>query len=211
MKRKALALLLISVLLLLVFTGTWLVNLTEATQPEIEYKTPPIISIHSPANNDTFTVNTVPVSFSITKPENWLIHGGYEAQQILKSVNYQLDGEYSDHILVNSTLESPFDCSLDLENMTDGVHSLKVFAYASGWVIQLNGFYEYEVPINSSSEIIYFTVIRESSEPTTTPPPTPPKGEGMLEKQLMDLIIGGIAGAVAIAVLVLLYYITKRK
>jgi hypothetical protein len=48
-------------------------------------------------------------------------------------------------------------------------------------------------------------------EPTPTPLPTPPRGEGMQAKQLMDFIIGGIASAVAIAVLVLLYYLTKRK
>jgi hypothetical protein len=96
--------------------------------------------------------------FTVKKPENWLIHGGYAAQQILKSVNYQLDGKHSDLTSVNSALESPFDYSVNLTNLTDGVHSLKVYAYASGWVIQMNGFYEYEVPINSSSIIVYFTV-----------------------------------------------------
>jgi hypothetical protein len=110
------------------------ISLAEALQPKIEYKMPPIISVHSPVNNDTFSMNNVPLSFTVTKPDNWLIHGGYAAQQILKSVNYQLDGKFSDLILVNSTLESPFDYSLNLTNLTDGVHSLKVYAYASGWV-----------------------------------------------------------------------------
>ena len=44
-----------------------------------------------------------------------------------------------------------------------------------------------------------------------TPPPTPPRGEGVQEKQLMDTLIALIAGTVAIAFLVLLYYLTKRK
>ena len=138
--------------------GTQGVNLVKAIPPEIEYKTPPTISVHSPRNNDNFSVNSVLLNFTVKKPENWLIHGGYAAQQILKSVNYQLDGKHSDLTSVNSALESPFDYSVNLTNLTDGVHSLKVYAYASGWVIQMNGFYEYEVPINSSSNIVYFTV-----------------------------------------------------
>jgi len=49
-----------------------------------------------------------------------------------------------------------------------------------------------------------------SPEPTpTTPPPTPPKG--IQTRQFEDFIIGAIAGTIAIAVLVLLYYFTKRK
>ena len=148
------------------------ISLAEALQPEIEYKMPPIISVYSPVNNDTFSTNNVPISFTVTKPDNWLIHGGYAAQQILKSVNYQLDGKFSDLILVNSTLESPFDYSLNLTNLTDGIHSLKVYAYASGWVLQMNGFYEYEMPINSSSEMVYFSVIEESI-PTPTVPEFP--------------------------------------
>jgi hypothetical protein len=204
MKRSVLALTLILVLLL--SAGKWLVSLTEAIPPEIEYKSPPIITIHSPANNATFTVNTVPLRFTVTKPDNWLVHGGYEAQQILKSVNYQLDGKFSENIPVNSTLELPFDCSLNLANLTDGVHSLKVFAYASGWVIQMNGFYEYEVPINSSSEIIYFTVVGESSSPEPTPTPT---GEPQQPEQ--DMTAGAVFAVTSIIVFLgLLVYFIKR-
>jgi hypothetical protein len=216
LKRKASALILISVLLLSVLAGTWFVSLTEAFQPEIKYETPPIISILSPVNYETFSSNTVPLSFRVTKPDNWLIHGGYAAQQILKSINYQLDGKHSAHIPVNSTLDSPFDCSLNLTNLTDGVHSLKVFAYASGWVIHLSGFYEYEVPINSSSVTIYFTVIGESSpEPTLTPPnrgPTSPPSEQPLLTQEQSIILGlAIIVAVLAVGLSLLLYRIKRK
>jgi hypothetical protein len=157
-KKTLLTVVFISALLMLEVTETRFVNMTKAIQPEIEYETPPIISLHSPMNNGTFSVNTVLMSFTVTKPDNWLIHGGYDAQQIFKSINYQLDGNFSDPIPVNSDLESPFEYSLNLANLTDGVHSLKVYAYASGWVIQMNGFYEYEVPINSSSNMVYFSV-----------------------------------------------------
>jgi hypothetical protein len=33
----------------------------------------------------------------------------------------------------------------------------------------MNGFYEYEVPINSSSEMVYFSVIEESFQSPTVP------------------------------------------
>jgi len=206
MKSNVLALTLILVLVLSVLTGKWFVNLTEAIQPEIEYKTPPIITIHSPENNTTFAVNTILLSVTVTKPEGWLIHGGYAAQQILKSVNYQLDGKFSENIPVNSTLELPFDCSLNLEDLTVGVHSLKVFAYASGWVIQMNGFYEYEVPINSSSEMIYFAVIGESSpEPTSTPSNEPQSSD-------QQAIFGVAVTVIVVAAgLGLLIYLIKRK
>ena len=146
-----------------VLIETLSVDLARAFPNEIEYKTPPIVTIHSPVNNATFTVDNVLLDFTVTRPDYWLFHGGYAAQQILKSVNYQLDGKQYDPIPVNSTLESPFEYSLKLTNLTDGEYSLRVYAYASGWVIQMNGFYEYEVPINSSSDMIYFTV-------DTTPP-----------------------------------------
>ena len=169
MKKAVVAIALILALLITATSGTVFVNLAKALPPEIEYKTPPIILVHSPVNNDTFSVNSVLLNFTVTKPDYWLTHGGYAAQQILKSINYQLDEKYYDQIRVNSTLASPFDYSVNLTNLTDGLHSLKVHAYASGWVIQMNGFYEYEVPINSSSDIVYFTV---DSSPTPTPSPT---------------------------------------
>jgi len=162
-RRTAAAVTLVVVFLSAALTGTWFVNLAKAFPNEIEYKTPPIISIHSPVNNATFSVNNVLLDFTVTKPDYWLFHGGYAAQQILKNVNYQLDGKQYDQIPANSTLESPFDYAVNLTNLTDGEHSLKVYAYASGWVIQMNGFFEYEVSINSSSDMVNFTV-------DTTPP-----------------------------------------
>jgi hypothetical protein len=148
----------ISAFLMSMVTGLQIINMAKANPIEIAYKTPPIISLHSPMNNDTFSVNTVLLNLTVTKPDNWLIHGGYAAQQILKSINYQLDGNFSDPVLVNSALASPLDYSVNLTNLTDGVHSLKVYAYASGWVIDMSCCYEYEVPINSSSNMVYFTV-----------------------------------------------------
>jgi hypothetical protein len=148
----------ISAFLMSMVTGGQIINMAKANPIEIEYKTSPIISLHSPMNNDTFCVNTVLLNLTVTKPDNWLIHGGYAAQQILWSINYQLDGNFSDPVIVNSDLAFPLDYSVNLTNLTDGVHSLKVYAHASGWVIQISCAHEYQVPINSSSNTVYFTV-----------------------------------------------------
>jgi hypothetical protein len=164
-KKKALAAAFMLILLFSAVVGAYFINLGEANPiAEMEWKTPPIISIHSPMNNNTFSVNNVPLNFTVTKPTDWLIHGGYEAQQILRSVSYQLDGKYYDPIPANSKLESPFDYSANLTNLGDGVHNLKVYAYATGWVIEMHGLWEYEVPINSSSDVVYFTV--DATPPT---------------------------------------------
>jgi hypothetical protein len=148
----------ISAFLMSMVTGLRIINMAKANPIEIEYTTPPIISLHSPIDNDTFSVNTVLLNLTVTKPDNWLIHGGYAAQQHLWGINYQLDGNFSDTVIVNSDLSSPLDYSVNLTNLTDGVHSLKVYAYASGWVIQISSLTEYAVPINSSSNTVYFTV-----------------------------------------------------
>jgi hypothetical protein len=170
---------LISWLLLSTIAGTQFVNLGVANPygAETEYTTPPIISVHSPVNNETSS--NVLLNFTVTKPSFWLIHGGIEAQQILKSVRYQLDEKYYDPIPVNSGLKSPFDYSVNLTNLEDGVHSLKVYAFATGWVIEIHSLWEYEVPINSSSDAVYFTV--DATPPTILVLPVENKTYGTSE------------------------------
>jgi hypothetical protein len=181
--RKAAVAVLVSALLFSAIAGTQFINLGKANPiSEIEYKTPPIISIRLPVDNYTFSVNRVLLNFTVTKPDSWLIHGGYEAQQNLKSVSYQLDGKYYDEISVKSSLESPFDYSVNLTNLTDGAHTLKVYAYASGWVIEMHGLWEYEVPINSSSTV-YFNV--DANPPKITILPFENKTQGTLDVPLI--------------------------
>jgi len=164
-KKQLLTAAFISALLFSAVVGTHFVNFGVANPygAEFEYTTPPIISIRSLVNNETFP-DSVLLHFTVSKPDFWLIHGGNEAQQILKSVRYQLDGKYYGPIPVNSGLESPFDYSVNLTNLGDGVHSLQVYAYASGWFIEMHGLWEYEVPINSSSDVVYFNV--DATPPT---------------------------------------------
>jgi hypothetical protein len=109
-------------------------------------------------NNETFCVSDVLLSFNVTKPTDWLIHGGHNAKQMLLSVGFQLDGKYYDRIPVNSDLKSPFEYSTNLANLGEGVHSLQIYAYATGWIIEMHGLWEYDTPINSSSNMVYFTV-----------------------------------------------------
>lgn len=165
-KRTKLALALTLALLFSAVATTQFINLGVANPvgAELKYTTPPIISIHSPVNNETSNRTTVPLQFTVSKPAGWLIHGGSdEAKQILKSVNYELDGRLVYNTSLSSDLEYPFYRSVNLKSLTDGVHSVKVSAYASGWCIEMHGFWKYEVAINSSAEV-YFNV--DTTHPT---------------------------------------------
>jgi hypothetical protein len=55
-------------------------------------------------------------------------------------------------------LESAFNYSINLPNLEIGVHSLKVYVDATGWLIEMHSLWQNEVPITASSDTIYFTV-----------------------------------------------------
>ncbi len=135
------------------------INLAKANPygAETEYTALPVITINSPVNNTTLFRDNVTLSITVTKPIGWLIYGG-DARQMLRSISYQLDGKLSGPFIVNCYLESAFNYSIDLTNLEIGLHSLKVYADANGWLIEIHGIWQHEVPINSSSEVVYFAV-----------------------------------------------------
>jgi hypothetical protein len=194
----------ISALLLSAIVGIHFLNLVFANGipvgTERTFGTPPVISINSPMNNETFSTDVL-LNFTMLRPDTWLIHAGYNAQQILKSVNYQVDGKNYDQIFVNSTLEFPFNYSAKLTNLADGVHSLKVYAYYSGWVLEAHELWEYEIPLNSSSSMVYFTVDNTPADISFI---------DILESVPTPLVIVPIA-LVAIIGVGLLFYFKKRK
>jgi hypothetical protein len=157
MKRTALALIPVLALLFSAIAGAYLVELAVANPIYEERRTdPPIVLIYSPANGSR--VNVVMLNFTVAKPESWVGTSGYlgYAQQ-LQSVSYEADGKSNGSVVVNSNLSSPFNYVAYLSNLTDGVHNLIVHAYATGFVIETHGLWDYYVPINSSSAV-YFTL-----------------------------------------------------
>ena len=73
-KKRRLTPIVISALLFSAVAGTQFFNFSVANPYEAyTYTASPIISIHSPVDNETFCSNNVPLNFTITKPDEWLI------------------------------------------------------------------------------------------------------------------------------------------
>jgi hypothetical protein len=146
----------IAVLLLSAVAGTQLVMLG-AAQPEMTWTSPPIISIHSPANDTYINARNVLLNLTVTKPARWLSSMGVPGWNVqeLQTIRYQIDGMFYETVGVGSDLSSPFNYIVNLTNVTDGEHILVVYAYASGFE------YEqwYEVPrsfvVYSSSSVTF--------------------------------------------------------
>jgi hypothetical protein len=154
----------ISALLFSAVAGTQLTNLATA-DPLIEerYESPPIVSIHSPA--DGAYVNSVLLNVTVTKPGDWLstpISFSYEPgsglSQKLVSVSFYIDGKFYGSVAANSNLSSPFNYSLYLTNLTDGNHTLLVRADSTGVVRNWISSTVYNVSINSSIATGHFTL-----------------------------------------------------
>jgi len=161
--RKAfLAVAFITGLLFSAVAGTQLANLA-AADPLIEerYESPPIVSIHSPANGAH--INSVLLNFTVTKSGDWLsipISFSYAGglSQKLVSVSFYIDGKFYGSVTPNSNLSSPFNHSLYLTNLTDGSHTLVVRADSTGVVRNWVSSTVYSVPIDSVFATVHFTL-----------------------------------------------------
>jgi hypothetical protein len=163
-KKPLFTAVLLSILLWSCILGTRLVTITKANfivEPTIE---PPIITIESPLNNETYSLNNVLLAFTLTKPEvegidySWvwftISFGDFWNKDAY--VNIALDGKTYSSIEANNTyLLSPFSSSLNLTNLEDGVHNVQVYAFC---VVFEVGRREPSILYNTSSNIVYFTV-----------------------------------------------------
>jgi hypothetical protein len=140
-------------LLFLALVGGLLVELGMANPFYEERRTdPPVVSIYSPVNETC--VNSALLNFTVTKPEWWVgTPGSLGYAQTLSSVSYEIDGKVYGANGFDGTLTSPFNYFVYLANLTDGAHSLTVHAYATGFVVEIHGLWDYYVPINSSSTV----------------------------------------------------------
>jgi hypothetical protein len=161
-KKTLSAVVFISALLFSAVVGTQLTNLA-AADPLIEerYESPPIVSIHSPANGAH--INSVLLNFTVTKSGDWLstpISFSYAGglSQKLVSVSFYIDGKFYGSVAPNSNLSSPFNYSLYLANLTDGSHTLVVRADSTGVVRSWISSTVYSVPIDSVFATVHFTL-----------------------------------------------------
>ena len=147
------------------------------------------------------------VTVSIISPENKT----YDSNSVLLNitagaypgiffVGYCLDGGPFVQVAPEEWDAHTFGESVWLNELSRGSHFIVVEAGAP----------ETSNNVVTDSTQVYFTITKDLvPEPTPSPPSTPPRE--IPTRQFEDFIIGGIAGAVAIIILVLLYHFTRRK
>ncbi len=161
-KKRLLTAIILMALLFSAVAGTQFISLVTA-DPLIEerYESPPIVSIHSPANGAY--VNSVLLNFTVTKSGDWLstpISFSYAGglSQKLVSVSFHIDGKFYGSIAPYSNLSSPFNYSLFLTNLTDGSHTLVVRADSTGVVRNWISSTVYSVSVDSVFATVHFTL-----------------------------------------------------
>ena len=174
MNRKVLLVgVLLSTLLFTGVAGTQVVNLAKANPlVELRWANSPVISIHSPSLNETFSSDEIPLNFTITKPEQyeWLLKGGSEdIRNLLLSVNIVLDGTLYRSIEVDSILPSPFSYFDTLTNLTYGEHNLTIQTVCEGWDVEVHGLWANKFIYENSSDLIKFNLVEpQPPEPFPT-------------------------------------------
>ncbi len=218
MKKTALVMVFISVLLFSAIVAQF-VNLAEANgmlywwqieDEPIYGRTLPTINIHSPAENQSYTSNEVTLSFTVTKPADWLTSNGK-----IELVAYFLNNQPTriEHSAINEenvvqVYDSgpipslSFRFSFNLTELKDGPHRVVVIAEGS-----VNGT---EISTSKLRKFITYT-LEEESHPETLAIPTPtPTPE--LESFSSSLVIASsITVAVVLVGIGLLLYGIKRK
>jgi hypothetical protein len=153
----------------------WSILLEPQFVNPIAYNTfnePPIITIESPLNNETFSLNNVLFVFTLTKPEGdawiddnsaWAKNGWTDLRNKVVYIDIALDGKMYDSVKVNSSLSSPFNFSMKLANLEDGIHSVQIHTLCEGVVLEIHGLGDRPTSYSTSSDVVYFSV-------DTTPP-----------------------------------------
>jgi hypothetical protein len=156
----------ISVLLFSAIVVTQFAKSGAATSfPTLKYTGHPIISIHSPLDNETYSSNDVPLRFTITRPEigemwitNWTEPSGEVLKNKLSHVSIVIDEKLYRTIEADNDLSSPFSCYENLTNLEDGAHNLIIIAYCDGLEVEIHGAWARYLPYDVSSDLIAFTV-----------------------------------------------------
>jgi Bacterial Ig domain len=164
MKKIALATILISAFLFSVLGALTIRSGTANPYGTIKYMDPPIITITSPLEDQTFSSNPVSLEFTITKREqtmwitNWTTAGGEVLKNRLSYVSIVIDGEDYRTVQADNDLSSPFSFQMNLTNLENGTHNLTIIAYCDGVEIETHGSWARHIPYNASSAPIIFNV-----------------------------------------------------
>jgi hypothetical protein len=130
----------------------------------IKYMDPPIITVHSPLENQTFSANPVSLEFTIIKREqamwitNWTTSGGEVLKNKLSYVSIVIDGGVYRTVEADDDLSSPFSFQMNLTSLESGAHNLTIITFCDGVEIETHGSWARYIPYNASSASILFTV-----------------------------------------------------
>ena len=162
MKKKIVVIELIAVLLCSFVAGTQFVRLCTANPyHSFPYNQPPNITINLPLANETYSSNTVPLEFTITRPRIWLDNrnvSGKILKNQLSLVSIVIDGKLYRTLRAYGDLSSPFSYYYNYTNFEDGAHNLTVIAYCEGWDLEMHDMWQKPLSYDASSDLIVFTV-----------------------------------------------------
>ena len=180
MKKIALAIVIFT-LLASIISGTMLVNFAYANP----MPTDPVISIESPVDK-TYDVNSLVLNITIVTK-----YDGYYFTSTRRGVSYSLDGNTKiavaeiDYTFDEEEKASTFNGSAVLSELTNGPHSLTIFAE-----------YDYDVKIIQSQKSSNFTIDTKSNSSIDTGANSFPT----------TLVIGTIVTAAIVGVGLIVYF-----
>jgi hypothetical protein len=184
--RKILTAALLFVLLFSASAEAFLVKVARAnfSYSEIEFSAPPTIKLQSPLNGTLFALDNVLLTLTITKPDvgrssGWMnasstYAGSTSLRNRVIDVSVELDGQPDYYVMeVSSLLSSPFNSSLNLDNLEDGEHSVQVHVSCEGVILGASATsggieitWERSIRYSASSKTVYFTV--DTTAPTVS-------------------------------------------
>ncbi len=162
MRKTTVTIALISILLFSIVCMPLFASIASADESirpwDMVYKELPIITINSPSNDTTIFDSTVLLNLTFTKPLYWVSRAGSGTRQMLETFGYELDGKSYGPFTVNSYLEIPLNYYVNL-TLDKGIHILRVYENASGWIVSTIGEAPREVQITGWSDTITFTTL----------------------------------------------------
>lgn len=170
--------------LFLVMTVLLSANLASADitiQPwDYVYKTPPIITVNLPFNNSILYAGSYLLNITVKQPTGlWLIQSvndGIVTKQMLTGFGYVLDGKVYGSFPTSSDLSSPINYFTNL-TLVKGLHTLQVYANATGCVVSSIGWASQYFPITGWSDTIYFESL--PAEPSVVVQPLDVNGRSL--------------------------------
>lgn len=206
MKRTALALTFILLLLAEILTLANSLQASVSSYPSEPVTDPPIIIVHSPSNT-TYYENDILVNFTVNQPDSW--HQGNLTLVTIKQISYQLDDPVPGHVGFMNSTNNQF--SAMLMEVPDGNHSLRIDVLTDSiYKLQRENWIFTETYAMNTRLIVNFTVDAGPS-PSASPSPLPSPISNHSEPFPTIWVVVAVAGSVAVIYAAIIVHCKKRK